>query len=98
MQGTLTVHLGMTGRLLLDAAPTKHTYGIFTLDTGSLIYTDPRQFGRILWNHDLSRLGPEPLDNRPRRISGAHETAQDRHQGAAAQPDVPRRHGQHLCG
>ncbi len=61
-QGTLTVHLGMTGRLLLDAAPTKHTYGIFALDTGSLIYTDPRQFGRILWNHDLSRLGPEPLD------------------------------------
>jgi len=60
-EGTLTVHLGMTGRLLLDAAPTKHTYGIFTLDTGSLIYTDPRQFGRILWNHDLSRLGPEPL-------------------------------------
>jgi formamidopyrimidine-DNA glycosylase len=61
-EGTLTVHLGMTGRLLLDAAPSKHTYGIFTLDTGSLIYTDPRQFGRILWNHDLSRLGPEPLD------------------------------------
>lgn len=61
-EGTLTVHLGMTGRLLLDAAPSKHSYGIFTLDTGSLIYTDPRQFGRILWNHDLSRLGPEPLD------------------------------------
>ncbi len=61
-QGSLTVHLGMTGRLLLDAAPTKHTYGVFTLDTGSLIYTDPRQFGRILWNHDLSHLGPEPLD------------------------------------
>jgi formamidopyrimidine-DNA glycosylase len=60
-EGTLTVHLGMTGRLLLDAAPTKHTYGIFTLDNGSLIYTDPRQFGRILWNHDLSHLGPEPL-------------------------------------
>ena len=60
-EGSLTVHLGMTGRLLLDAAPTKHTYGIFTLDSGSLIYTDPRQFGRILWNHDLSRLGPEPL-------------------------------------
>jgi len=59
--GTLTVHLGMTGRLLLDSAPTKHTYGIFIIDTGSLIYTDPRQFGRILWNHDLSHLGPEPL-------------------------------------
>jgi len=61
-RGTLTVHLGMTGRLLIDAASTKHTYGILTLDTGCLIYTDPRQFGRILWNHDLSRLGPEPLD------------------------------------
>ena len=60
-EGTLTVHLGMTGKLLLNADPTKHTYGIFTLDTGSLIYTDSRQFGRILWNHDLSRLGPEPL-------------------------------------
>jgi formamidopyrimidine-DNA glycosylase len=47
-QGTLTVHLGMTGRLLLDASPSKHSYGVFTLDTGSLIYTDPRQFGRIL--------------------------------------------------
>jgi len=61
-EGTLTVHLGMTGRLLLDAAPSKHTYGIFMLDSGSLIYSDPRQFGRILWNHDLSHLGPEPLD------------------------------------
>jgi formamidopyrimidine-DNA glycosylase len=61
-EGTLTVHLGMTGKLLLDSAPTKHTYGVLTLDTGSLIYTDPRQFGRILWNHDLSRLGPEPLE------------------------------------
>jgi formamidopyrimidine-DNA glycosylase len=60
--GSLTVHLGMTGRLLLDAAPSKHSYGIFTLDAGNLIFTDPRQFGRILWNHDLSRLGPEPLD------------------------------------
>jgi len=61
-QGALTVHLGMTGRLLLDASIEKHTYGIFTLDSGTLIYNDPRQFGRILWNHDLQRLGPEPLD------------------------------------
>jgi formamidopyrimidine-DNA glycosylase len=65
-QGKLTVHLGMTGRLLRDAAPGKHTYGRFTLDAGTLtstlIYDDPRQFGRILWNHDLSHLGPEPLE------------------------------------
>lgn len=61
-QGTLTVHLGMTGRLLLDAPASKHTHGVFTLDTGTLVYTDSRQFGRILWNHDLSRLGPEPME------------------------------------
>ncbi len=61
-QGTLTVHLGMTGRLLLDGPASKHTYGLFTLDTGTLVYTDSRQFGRIYWNHDLSRLGPEPME------------------------------------
>src|SRR5260370_35731097 len=41
-EGTLTVHLGMTGRLLLDAPPGKHTYGLFTLDTGTRVYHDPR--------------------------------------------------------
>ena len=61
-QGTLTVHLGMTGRLVLDGKAGKHSHGVFTLDTGTLVYTDSRQFGRIFWNHDLSRLGPEPMD------------------------------------
>ncbi len=59
---TLVVHLGMTGRLLLDAKPEKHTHGNFTLDHGTLIYNDPRQFGRILFQPDLSHLGPEPLE------------------------------------
>ena len=61
-RGKLTVHLGMTGRLLLDATPGKHTYGRFILNAGTLLYDDPRQFGRILWSHDLSHLGPEPLE------------------------------------
>ena len=61
-QGTLTVHLGMTGRLLLDAPAGPHTHGSFVLDQGTLIYTDPRQFGRIMWNADLSHLGPEALE------------------------------------
>ena len=39
-----------------------HTHGSFGLDQGTLVYNDPRQFGRILWNADLSRLGPEPLE------------------------------------
>jgi formamidopyrimidine-DNA glycosylase len=61
-EGTLTVHLGMTGRLLIDAPEETHTYGSFTLDQGTLVYNDPRQFGRIIWNVDLSHLGPEPLE------------------------------------
>jgi formamidopyrimidine-DNA glycosylase len=61
-RGTLTVHLGMTGKLLLDGTKDTHTHGTFVLDRGVLLYDDPRQFGRILWNADLQRLGPEPLD------------------------------------
>ncbi len=63
-QGTLVVHLGMTGRLLLDGAPAgEHIYGVFALDRGVLRYQDPRQFGRIEWNpRRIARLGPEPLE------------------------------------
>src|SRR6476660_6241814 len=46
-RGVLVVHLGMTGKLLLDAATTNHSHGVFHLDRGTLIYDDPRQFGRI---------------------------------------------------
>ena len=62
-RGQLAVHLGMTGKLLLDAAATPYTHGIFTLDHGVLLYDDPRQFGRIEWNPSrIGALGPEPLE------------------------------------
>jgi formamidopyrimidine-DNA glycosylase len=65
-QGTLTVHLGMTGRLLVSGKPDEHVYGSFTLDEGELHYQDPRQFGRIEWSPGepprVARLGPEPLE------------------------------------
>ncbi len=65
-QGTLTIHLGMTGKLLLEGAADEHTHGVFTLDEGLLLYHDPRQFGRIEWNAGVpprvARLGPEPLE------------------------------------
>jgi formamidopyrimidine-DNA glycosylase len=65
-EGTLTVHLGMTGRLLVRGAPDRHTHGVLTLDDGVLLYHDPRQFGRIEWSAGppprLARLGPEPLE------------------------------------
>jgi formamidopyrimidine-DNA glycosylase len=62
-QGTLAVHLGMTGKLLIDSAETPYTHGIFTLDRGVLLYDDPRQFGRIEWSPArVNKLGPEPLE------------------------------------
>jgi formamidopyrimidine-DNA glycosylase len=62
-QGTLVVHLGMTGKLLAAGPVEKHTYGVFTLDDGVLLYDDPRQFGRIEWGDTrVRRLGPEPLE------------------------------------
>jgi len=65
-QGTLTVHLGMTGKLLLEGEAGEHTHGVFHLDDGMLLYHDPRQFGRIEWSPGppprVARLGPEPLE------------------------------------
>ena len=65
-EGTLTIHLGMTGRLLVSGKPGEHVHGIFTLDDGQLFYQDPRQFGRIEWSPGepprVARLGPEPLE------------------------------------
>lgn len=64
-KGVLVVHLGMTGKLLMDAARGTHAYGIFDLDRGVLVYDDPRQFGRIEYSEELparvAALGPEPL-------------------------------------
>lgn len=64
----LVIHLGMTGRLLLDTAaePGRHTHAVFTLDGGFLLYDDIRQFGRIEFAEGLPRrtaaLGPDPLE------------------------------------
>jgi len=65
-RGYLVVHLGMTGKLLIDAEPTKWTHAVFTLDRGILSYDDQRQFGRIEYGAELpervAALGPEPLE------------------------------------
>jgi formamidopyrimidine-DNA glycosylase len=65
-RGFLVVHLGMTGKLLVNAEPTKWTHAIFTLDDGTLHYDDQRQFGRIEYGDELpervAALGPEPLE------------------------------------
>ena len=56
----------MTGKLLIQGSIREHTYGVFTLDDGVLLYHDPRQFGTIEWSEGVhprvARLGPEPLE------------------------------------
>jgi len=65
-QGVLTIHLGMTGKLLLDSEPGPYARAIFTLDHGLLVYDDVRHFGKIEWSEGLperaAALGPDALD------------------------------------
>jgi formamidopyrimidine-DNA glycosylase len=64
--GYLTIHLGMTGRLLLGGNLGKHTHAIFTFDRATLLFDDSRQFGSIEFTEEfprrVARLGPEPLE------------------------------------
>jgi formamidopyrimidine-DNA glycosylase len=62
-RGRLFIHLGMTGRLLLNAPVSPHTRASFFLDGGVLRYDDIRHFGRIEWEPErVTRLGPDPLE------------------------------------
>jgi len=65
-EGILSIHLGMTGKLLVDAEPGRHARAIFELDEGLLVYDDIRHFGRIEWSPGLleraAQLGPDALD------------------------------------
>jgi len=71
--GTLVIHLGMTGHLRVvpaDEPRRKHDHVEFLLDDGrALRFNDARRFGAILWTQDdplhhplLKELGPEPFD------------------------------------
>ena len=72
--GTLLIHLGMSGRLLLvpgDDPILPHTHLVIVLDDGrNLRLVDPRRFGLAWWldpgeesgDPSLAALGAEPLD------------------------------------
>lgn len=71
-QGTVIIHLGMSGSLRIiapDAPHRPHDHLFLTLDSGlQLRFHDPRRFGCWLWTaaapeeHPLLRnIGPEPL-------------------------------------
>lgn len=70
--GTLILHLGMSGRLwLVDANSIlmRHDHFDLVLDNGTVVrMRDPRRFGLVLWQRGdplkhklLARIGPEPL-------------------------------------
>lgn len=72
-QGTLIMHLGMSGSLQIVTSDTpvrKHDHVDIAFTNGNILRLhDPRRFGSIHWTtaeplqHDLlSQLGPEPLD------------------------------------
>ncbi len=72
--GSLILHLGMTGSLRILPANTpaeKHDHFDLVLSNGTLMrLRDPRRFGAVLWHtgevhtHPLfATLGPEPLEN-----------------------------------
>lgn len=71
-QGTLIIHLGMSGRLSitdLNTPAQKHDHVDIILTNDKVLrYHDPRRFGCILWTTEdplqhklLAHLGPEPL-------------------------------------
>lgn len=70
--GTLILHLGMSGSLRVLAVttpPEKHDHLDLVFDDGRCLrLRDPRRFGAVLWTREdparhplLARLGPEPL-------------------------------------
>ncbi len=69
-EGTLLIHLRMTGRLRFDdagsAAGPHERLRLVLSDGRALVFDDARRFGRFRWVSDadeaLADLGPEPLD------------------------------------
>ena len=70
--GTLILHLGMSGSLRIlpiNTAAEKHDHFDLLLSSGLMMrLRDPRRFGAVLWHEDdaaqhplLAELGPEPL-------------------------------------
>lgn len=82
----LVIHLGMTGKLfrLAPHSPSPpHIHLRLALGKHHLLLQDPRTFGRIFWlpagklpdPSPLSRLGPEPLDEKTTAEYLAEKTA-----------------------
>jgi formamidopyrimidine-DNA glycosylase len=73
-QGTLLIHLGMSGRLrilMTEQEAGKHDHIDFVFTNGTVLrFNDPRRFGAVLWTREavgehklLKSLGVEPLSD-----------------------------------
>jgi len=73
-QGTVLIHLGMSGSLRLLAStqpPAKHDHVDVVMENGAVLrFNDPRRFGCVLYTTDpidshplIQHLGPEPLSD-----------------------------------
>jgi formamidopyrimidine-DNA glycosylase len=61
----LGLHLGMTGRIVVDGDGSERRWDRFTIefqDGGSLALRDKRRLGRAVLDPDLSRLGPDAAE------------------------------------
>jgi formamidopyrimidine-DNA glycosylase len=73
--GWLGIHLGMTGKLRVGAAGAarlKHDHLVLRQEGQSLILSDPRQFGRVLFHH--GKAAPDWWRDRPVEILSAQFT------------------------
>jgi len=62
-EGLLAVHLGMTGKLLVNADPGPHARAVLVFDGVNVVYDDVRQFGSMRWlPHEPEGLGPDALE------------------------------------
>lgn len=64
-EGILYIHLGMTGKLLWNAEPSKYARAILYLEHGTVIFDDIRQFGRFEFFSAIPeafrKVGPDAL-------------------------------------
>lgn len=95
-QGTLLVHLGMSGSLRIVPAHTpagRHDHLDLCFSGGRVLrLTDPRRFGAVLWSGGdplahprLAALGPEPLDE---AFDGAYLYRRSRGRRGAVKPFI----------
>jgi formamidopyrimidine-DNA glycosylase len=60
--GVIECHLRMTGKLLWNAAAGQYARAVLTLDRGTLVFDDVRQFGYLIWRESDPPLGPDVLE------------------------------------